>query len=124
MQIISFFALNKLPISKVINNYGTYTGSSWDNNGDNLFTKGYKWNNKSTIGKWAWSSSINGVNNMKKSVTPTSPFTFTYNYNEKLPYSYNVVSLNNVESVLKNYSGAGKVKMNASDWLKTKYTTS
>ena len=110
--------------SKVSNDYGVYTGSSWDNNGVNLFTRGYKWNNKSTLGKWAWSSSINGVQNMKKSITPTTPFTFTYNYNEKLPYSYNVVSLNNVESVVKSYSGAGKVKMSASEWLKTNYTGS
>lgn len=110
--------------SKVTNDYGTYTGSSWDNNGSNLFTKGYTWNNKSTLGKWAWSSSINGVNNMKKSVTPTSPFTFTYNYNEKLPYSYNVVPLDNVESTVKFYSGVGKVNMDASEWLKTNYAGS
>lgn len=59
-----------------------------------------------------------------KSNPPQNPFSFNYNYNEKLPYSYNVVPLNKVESVLNKYSGAGKVSMNSTDWLKTNYNSS
>ena len=110
--------------SKVTNKNGTYTGSSWDNNGDNLFTKGFTWKDKSTIGKWAWSSSIVGVNNMKKTETPTKPFDFVYNYNEKLPYAYNVVPLNKVEATVNRYSGSGKVAMSNKEWLQTRYSTS
>lgn len=110
--------------SQVSNSYGTYTGSSWDNNGDNLFTKGFTWYNKSTINKWAWSSSIVGVENMSKENPPSVPFTFQYNYTEKLPYTYNVLPLNNVISTLKNYSGAGKINLSTKEWLKTSYTSS
>ncbi|OOM79652.1 pectate lyase precursor [Clostridium puniceum] len=112
---------NLIVNSKVTNVNGTYTGSSWDNNGVNLFTKGYTWYNKSTIGKWAWSSSIVGVEKMNKSNPPKTPFSFQYNYNEKLPYSYNIIPLNDVESVIKKYSGAGKVNLNVADWLKISY---
>jgi len=115
---------NLIVNSKITNENGTYTGSSWDDNGDNLFTKGYKWYNKSTINKWAWSSSIVDVNKMSKSTTPSTPFSFTYNYNEKLSYSYNEIPLNDVVSTLKKYSGVGKVTLSAVDWLKTVYTTS
>ena len=115
---------NLIVNSKITNENGTYTGSSWDDNGDNLFTKGYKWYNKSTINKWAWSSSIVDVNKMSKSTTPSTPFSFTYNYNEKLSYSYNEIPLNDVVSTLKKYSGVGKVTLSAADWLKTVYTTS
>lgn len=109
--------------SKVTNSNGTYTGSSWDNNGDNLFTKGYIWHDKSTIGNWAWSSTINGLENMTKSNPPKTPFTYTYNYNEELPYTYNVVPLDEVESTIKDYSGSKKVSMSNVDWLKTQYNS-
>ena len=110
--------------SKVTNDYGTYTGSSWDNNGDNLFMRDWTWKDKSTINKWCWSSSIKGVENMKKSVTPTTPFEFNYNYSEKLPYSYNVVPLDSLETVLNSYAGSGKITLSAKQWLKTKYSAS
>jgi len=112
---------NLIVNSKVTNVNGTYTGSSWDNNGDNLFTKGYTWYNKSTIGKWAWSSSIIGVEKMSKSNPPKTPFSFQYNYNEKLSYSYNIIPLNDVVATIKKYSGVGKVNLSATDWLKIGY---
>jgi pectate lyase len=108
--------------SKVTNSYGSYVGSSWDNNGDNLFTKGFKWYDKSSIGKWAWSSHIVGVENMSKSNPPSTPFTFTYDYNEKLPYAYQTVPLNSVVPTVVKYAGiTKKVDFRAIDWLKTNY---
>lgn len=108
--------------SKVINNSGSYIGSSWDNNGDNLFTNGITWFDKSTIGKWAWSSHIIGVENMSKMNPPSTPFTFTYDYNEQLPYAYKTVPLNSVVPTVVKYAGiTKKVDFSAADWLKTNY---
>ncbi|MBD0382920.1 pectate lyase family protein [Paenibacillus sedimenti] len=108
--------------SKVTNSSGSYIGSSWDNNGDNLFTKGITWYDKSTIGKWAWSSHIVGVENMSKTKPPSTPFTFTYDYNEQLPYAYKTVPLNSVVPTVVKYAGISKkVDFNAADWLKTNY---
>src|SRR5699024_4244207 len=61
---------NLIVNSKVTNKWGTYIGSSWDNNGENLFTKGFTWHDKSTIGNWAWSSHIVGSENMSKTDPP------------------------------------------------------
>ena len=58
---------------------------------------------------------------MSKSVTPTTPFEFIYNYSEQLPYTYNVIPLDNLESVLNSYAGAGKISLGVDGWLKTKY---
>ncbi|WP_224721827.1 pectate lyase family protein [Paenibacillus vietnamensis] len=108
--------------SKVTNSSGTYIGSSWDNNGDNLFTKGFKWYDKSSIGNWAWSSHIVGVEFMSKTNPPSTPFTFTYDYNEQLPYAYKTVPLNSVVPTVAKYAGISKkVDFSAADWLKTNY---
>lgn len=108
--------------SKVTNKYGSYIGSSWDHHGDNLFTKGFNWYDKSTIGKWAWSSHIVGVENMSKTNPPSTPFTFTYDYNEQLPYAYKTVPLNSVVPTVAKYAGISKkVDFGAVDWLKTNY---
>lgn len=110
--------------SKYIGSDGsTYTGSSWDNNGSNKFTSGFTWNDKSSIGNWAWSSTINGVENMSKSNPPSTPFTFTYNYNETLPYSYQLLKLDDVQTVIPQKAGCGKISMDASGWTKTNYGT-
>ncbi|WP_248927078.1 hypothetical protein [Paenibacillus hamazuiensis] len=109
--------------SKITNKSGSYIGSSWDNHGDNLFTKGFTWYDKSTIGKWAWSSHIVGVENMSKSNPPSTPFTFTYNYDEQLPYAYKTVPLNSVVPTVAKYAGISKkIRFTAADWLKTTYT--
>ncbi len=107
--------------SMVTNEYGTYTGGSWDNNGENLFTTGFDWHDKSTIGDWAWSSSIVGVEDMHKSTPPSEPFEFTYNTEEVLPYEYNVVPLEDVVCVVTDYAGAGKIDLDESGWLSTVY---
>ncbi|MDD9270535.1 hypothetical protein ACFPES_26105 [Paenibacillus sp. GCM10023248] len=109
--------------SKVTNSSGSYIGSSWDNDGNNMFTKGITWYDKSTIGKWAWSSHIVGVENMSKTAPPSTPFTFTYDYNEKLPYAYQTVPLNSVVPTVVQYAGISKkVDFGTADWLKVNYT--
>ncbi|MCR8632744.1 carbohydrate-binding protein [Paenibacillus radicis (ex Xue et al. 2023)] len=108
--------------STVTNSNGTtYTGSSWDNNGVNAFTSGMTWYNKSTIGNWAWSSHIVGVENMSKSTPPSTPFTFTYGTTEQLPYAYQTFPLSSVVTTVNQYAGVSKVTMSAADWLKKSY---
>ncbi len=108
--------------SCVSNDAGTYTGSSWDNNGDNLFTKGFTWHDKKSIGNWAWSSSISGVENMDKSNPPTEPFSFQYQTEQKLPYSYKVMSLEDVKKVVPEKSGAGALQLSDEKWCSVKGT--
>ncbi len=110
---------NLIVNSHLTNKYGTYTGSSWDNQGENLFNKGFTWYDKSTIGKWAWSSQIVGSENMSKMNPPTDPFTFDYNGNEELPYTYQVLPLDSVVDTLTAYAGANKVNMSPISWLNT-----
>lgn len=108
----------------------TYIGSSWDNNGENLFTSGaplnpshkYIWRDKSTIGEenWSWTTVIEGVDEMTKLDPPLKTFNFISTY-EKLPYEYQTVALEDVEDVVNTYSGAGVVEMSAAEWLKTSY---
>lgn len=107
--------------SRVSNSKGTYTGSSWDNDGENLFTSGFFWNDKATINNWAWSSEIVGRENMHKETPPEDPFEFTYNYDEELPYSYKVISLDQVTDIVENYAGAGVLDFTTYEWLKTEY---
>ncbi|MDX8047271.1 hypothetical protein SH601_14975 [Gracilibacillus sp. S3-1-1] len=119
----SAYNRNLIVNSHISNKYGTYTGSSWDNNGENLFTKGFTWHDKSTIGNWAWSSHIIGSENMSKMNPPTEPFTFEYKYDEELPYTYNVLPLESVVEKVSNYAGADKVNLNPKDWLRTYYSS-
>lgn len=108
--------------SQVTNTKGeTYVGSTWDNHGENPMTTGIVWDDKSTIGNWAWSSSINGVENMDKEHPPADPFSFTYHYDEKLSYRYQTVPLTDVVEVVQNYAGNAKIELSAEEWLKTEY---
>lgn len=73
--------------SKITNSDGEeYTGSSWDNNGKNLFTEdyGYKYTEE-TLKKWTWDSSIVGIGD-----TPISEVSVNDMQNgdkwKKLPY--------------------------------------
>ncbi|MFC4323600.1 hypothetical protein [Litchfieldia salsa] len=119
----SAYNRNLIVNSKVTNKYGTYTGSSWDNNGDNLFTTGFTWYDKSTIGNWAWSSHIVGSEFMSKMNPPTDPFEFEYKYDETLPYTYNVLPLDSVVETLSKNAGANKVNLSPNNWLKTDYSS-
>lgn len=122
-----------LIVNSKVSKVGTdevYIGSSWDNNGENLFTSGaplnpshkYIWRDKSTIGKenWSWTTVIEGVDEMTKENPPLKTFNFIATKG-KLPYEYQTVALEDVETVVNSYSGAGVVEMSPKDWLKTSY---
>jgi pectate lyase len=117
----SAYNRNLIVNSHISNKYGTYTGSSWDHNGENLFNKGFTWYDKSTIGNWAWSSHIVGSENMSKSNPPADPFTFEYHTDEKLPYTYQVLPLTSVVETLTKFAGPNKVNLSPIGWLKTDY---
>lgn len=110
--------------STVTNSKGTYTGSSWDNNGDNLFTTGFNWKDKSTLGKWAWSSSIVNKETYSKENPPAltdSPLEFTYDSEKVLPFKYQVLPIEDVKDVVTAKSGSGIIEMSAAQWLMTAY---
>lgn len=112
--------------STVTNSKGTYTGSSWDNNGDNLFTTGFHYRDKSTVGNWAWASHIVNEDSYEKrdyTVEEAKPMEFTYDTDGTLPYEYKVLPLESVKEVVTGKSGAGSVEMTSADWVKTKYVT-
>lgn len=114
--------------SKVTNTKGeTYSGSSWDNNGVTIFTEGASenaendkfWYDKSTIKKWAWSSTV--TTKFDGSTYP-GVFSMKYDFEEKLPYSYQLVPLEDVEDVVRTYSGMGVYDLTKEQWLRTTYS--
>ena len=110
--------------STVTNSKGTYTGSSWDNNGDNLFTTGFRYKDKSTVGNWAWASLIVNEDQYEKrdyTVEEAKPMEFTYDTNGVLPYQYQTLPLEDVKEVVGSKSGAGVMEMTSAEWTKTKY---
>ncbi|SEW43589.1 pectate lyase family protein [[Clostridium] fimetarium] len=110
--------------STVTNSQGTYTGSSWDNSGENLFTTGFNWKDKSTLGKWAWYSSIVGKETYSKETPPLitdAPFEFTYDSETGLPFEYQVLPLEDVKGVVTEKSGSNVIEMSAAEWLMTAY---
>ncbi len=110
--------------STVTNSKGTYTGSSWDNNGDNLFTTGFRYKDKSTVGNWAWASHIVNEDQYEKrdyTVEEAKPMEFTYDTNGVLPYQYQTLPLEDVKEVVGSKSGAGVMEMTSAEWTKTKY---
>jgi len=112
--------------SKVTNSKGTYTGSSWDNDGSNLLSANFKWNDKSTINNWVWSTTIVGNESMVKSAlekeTNPTPFTIQYNKDEVLPYEYVVMPLEQVETYIPSHTGSGLLSMNEQGWTQVSYT--
>lgn len=118
--------------SKVVTIKGVeYTGNSWDNNGENPFHEKDYWEiasgqtvngtPKSTIGNWAWASNIVGVENMTREDPPKEPFVFEDDYDAELGYDYQVLPLETVEEIVKDYSGAYKMDMTAKQWLQVEY---
>lgn len=110
--------------STVTNSKGTYTGSSWDNNGDNLFTTGFRYKDKSTVGNWSWASHIVNEDQYEKrdyTVEEAKPMEFTYDTNGVLPYQYQTLPLEDVKEVVGSKSGAGVMEMTSAEWTKTKY---
>lgn len=108
-----------LIVNSSVQKYGSetiYTGSSWDDNGDNPFiesayywdeiTKGDHKASETIIGNWKWRQENNAVSG--ESLTT-------------LPYAYQTFPLEDVKENTEKYSGFGKVKMSASDWLEIEY---
>lgn len=102
----------------------TYTGSSWDNNGDNLFNAGFSWYDKSTIGKFAWVSKIVDVDKMERENPPSEQFKFEYDYEYELPYSYRIVDLDSVKNTVLENAGAYSYSEDENFWLRTEYSSS
>ena len=104
-------------------NGGDYVGSSWDNGGDNPFIgdAAAYWNDgKSTLGSFAWFSHIENVDQYVREQLPDAPFTFTYD--EKLPYDYQVLPLEEVEDTVGKYAGAYVLNEEPEFWLSTEYS--
>lgn len=108
-----------LIVNSSVQKYGSeevYTGSSWDNNGNNPFiesqsywdetVKGDRKAAQAIIGNWKWRQENNAVSG--ESLTT-------------LPYAYQTFPLEDVKENIETYSGFRKVKMSAEDWLKTEY---
>ena len=111
--------------SKMTNTSGqTYTGSSWDNGGNNLFISQDYWADRSTVGKFCWNTTIVGIEDMDRAVPPqpAAPFEFNYDFDYKLPYEYNVLKLDDVETIVDEYSGAYKYCEEPEFWLRTQYS--
>lgn len=120
--------------SKIVNTKGvTYTGSSWDNNGENPLIESDYWDiykistdikgkAKSTIGNWAWQSDIVGVENLVRNDPNLPIFEFVDNFEETLGYDYQVLKLDDVEEVVDAYAGANTVVMDENGWLRTEYS--
>ena len=104
---------------------GYYEGSSWDNNGENLFTTGdgkWTWVNKNSIGDWKWGKweglekflNTGAFDNNKISATilatfasnPTGLYNTYYKGQYELEYDYKCFNLDDVEDKLEEYGGA------------------
>ncbi len=92
-----------------------YTGSSWDKNGDNPFTKDFEWNNKASIGNFTWSTwrdqsqflnaSGQGDTNLYLKYGSAYYKDFYVGSNE-LGYDYKAFKLEDTETIVKANSGA------------------
>lgn len=117
---------NLIVNSKVTNDGKTYTGSSWDNNGENMLTGDFSWKDKSTIGNWSWYSSIKNVDQYTRGIAPkdedgnTIPFEMEYS-DAPLPYEYKLVPLEQVEVTVDTYAGAYIFNEGPEFWLRTEY---
>ncbi|MCI8372951.1 MAG: hypothetical protein HFI75_11270 [Lachnospiraceae bacterium] len=92
------------------------------------------------IGKWTWKELTPVVKTQEfafndagakaeraQIVSDNEASTYDQHINtkdDKMPYSYQTVALENVEETVKTYGGAGVIKMEAADWLKTSYDSS
>ncbi len=106
----------------------TYTGSSWDDGGNNpLVRSGYYL--EPMLGKFCWDVRIDGLEDMDLEKPPVNdenkpvPFTFNYDSDYQLPYEYTVVALDKVQEVTEKYAGAYTYCQPAEFWLKTEYGT-
>lgn len=117
----------------------TYIGSSWDNNGDNIFNTGFT---KSSSGSyitsktWKWSEwkpmtkvqseAVDGVAYVPESLidklTAGEFYKQYYIGRDNLGYAYQTFKLEDVKKNTDLYSGAGKITLtNSGEWTKLYY---
>lgn len=112
--------------SRVVKSDGTdYTGSSWDNNGENAFTKSrWTWKDKKSLGDFKWSKWKNQdvlatFSNITNQLEGDESKVFAYVANDwnayyndfyegsyELGYDYQCFDLDEVESKVMTYGGA------------------
>lgn len=117
-----------------------YTGSSWDNNGVNNFTKQWNWSGKADsyvktkTFKWSeWVPVYKELNEVKEGGVYLSEgaafqldrgeyYKKFYIGRDELGYNYRTFPLEDVEKNLTAYAGAGKVHLeNAGEWCRLYY---
>jgi len=98
------------------NSSAAYIGNSFDNGGKTDFFRAYTLKDNSVEFSWHNLALKNAYRD--KQITDSAVALAGY---DKLPYDYKTVPLEDVEEVTNKYSGFNKVKMSASDWLKTTY---
>ena len=120
--------------SKIVRTNGdTYVGSSWDNNGENPLIESDYWDinkvssdvngvAKSTIGNWVWQSDIKDIDKYERNATSYKIFEFIDNYEATLGYDYQVLELEDVETVIDTYAGANAIVLDENGWLRTEYS--
>lgn len=118
----TYFGYNYTSIvnSKVqLNSSSTaYIGNSYDNSGKTDFFTAYTLKDNSIEFSWHNLAIKNAYRD--KQITDEAVALSEY---DKLTYSYTTMPLEDVEEVTEKYSGFNKVKMSATDWLKTSYSS-
>lgn len=94
----------------------TYIGNNYDKNGKNEFSNIFNWKDASI--PFSWHNLA--IKNAYRAEGATSDAVTIAKY-DKLTYDYQTFPLESVEEITTKYSGFGKVKMSAQDWLKTEY---
>ena len=92
----SYYHKNNYNSDGSVKSVTEYTGGSFDNNGKNAFT-----------GLFDYAGDLS----------------FSWNGDENLPYSYQLIPLEDTKEVVTKYSGSGVVEMSNSDWCKTEYSS-
>ncbi len=93
-----------------------FTGNSYDNDGKNDFMNAYNWKDASV--DFSWHNLA--IKNAYRTEGVTDKAVALEKY-DKLTYDYQTFPLDSVEEITNKYSGFNKIKMSASDWLKTSY---
>ena len=119
----AYFTYNYVAIvnSKVQNDSSSkaYEGNITDNNGNNGFTTCFNWKDQSIGFSWH-NLAIKKAYYAEGGITNQAVALEKY---DKLTYDYQTFPLDTVEDTTNKYSGFNKVKMSASDWLKTSYSS-
>lgn len=95
LVVNSYYHKNNYNSDGSVKSVTEYTGSSFDNNGKNVFTNNFDYGGK---------------------------LEFSWNGYDNLPYSYQLIPIEDTKEVVTKYSGSGTINMSKADWCKTEYT--